>query len=251
MKIVDAFIFYNELKMLEFRLKTLYEHVDHFVIVEATHTHKGNKKELYFEKNKEKFEQYADKITHIIVDDMPNDNKNPWINENHHRRCITRGLVKLKLNDEDIVSICDADEIPDPLIFRKIKKQELIISSFISLQQDMYYYNFKCRQIEKWLKSKITSFRFCKSNDIEQIRHLRDNIVEKGGWHLSNFGDVSFIKNKIMNYAHQEFNNHKYLKKIEKRMHNGEDVFGRSSNPFEKIEIKDNDYLPEHYKMLL
>eukprot|EP00854_Cymbomonas_tetramitiformis_P008172 gene8172-9705_t len=95
------------------------------------------------------------------------------------------------------------------------------------------------------------TYGYCKMNDIEKIRHLQGNIIEKGGWHLSNFGDAEFIKNKIRNYSHQEFNNHKYLKKIEKRMHNGEDVFGRSSNPFEKISVEDNDYLPEHYKMLI
>jgi len=38
-----------------------------------------------------------------------------------------------------------------------------------------------------------------------------------GGWHLSYFGDINFIKNKINNFAHQEFNNNNFtdIKKIE------------------------------------
>ena len=40
--IVDSFIFYNELDMLEFRLTELNDVVDYFVIVEATHTFSGN-----------------------------------------------------------------------------------------------------------------------------------------------------------------------------------------------------------------
>ena len=38
MKIVDCFIFYNELDMLEFRLKELNDIVDYFVLVESTYT---------------------------------------------------------------------------------------------------------------------------------------------------------------------------------------------------------------------
>ena len=45
--IIDTFMFYNELDMLEFRLKELNSVVDKFVIVEATQTFVGNKKKLY------------------------------------------------------------------------------------------------------------------------------------------------------------------------------------------------------------
>lgn len=45
-KIVDAFPFYNELDMLEFRLKELWDTVDHFVLVEATVSYVGNPKPL-------------------------------------------------------------------------------------------------------------------------------------------------------------------------------------------------------------
>jgi len=53
--LVDAFIFYNELKMLEYRLETLYNDVDYFVLVEATKTFTNNDKPLYFNENKERF----------------------------------------------------------------------------------------------------------------------------------------------------------------------------------------------------
>ena len=51
-KIIDCFIFYNELKMLYYRLDTLYNYVDYFILVEARYTFANNPKELYFEKNK-------------------------------------------------------------------------------------------------------------------------------------------------------------------------------------------------------
>ena len=55
MKIIDCFIFYNELDMLELRLNELYDVVDHFVLVESTKTFVRNDKELYFENYKERF----------------------------------------------------------------------------------------------------------------------------------------------------------------------------------------------------
>jgi beta-1,4-mannosyl-glycoprotein beta-1,4-N-acetylglucosaminyltransferase len=45
MKIFDCFPYFNEKEILELRIKTLYEHVDGFVIVEADRTHSGNFKE--------------------------------------------------------------------------------------------------------------------------------------------------------------------------------------------------------------
>lgn len=54
--LVDTFMFYNELDVLELRLRTLEPYVDKFVIVEAEVNHVGGPKELFFEKNKERFE---------------------------------------------------------------------------------------------------------------------------------------------------------------------------------------------------
>ena len=39
--LVDAFMFYNELDILELRLETLDKYVDHFVLVEAEVEHLG------------------------------------------------------------------------------------------------------------------------------------------------------------------------------------------------------------------
>ena len=45
-KIIDCFIFYNELDLLEYRLNILNDVVDYFVIVESTHTFVGKEKVL-------------------------------------------------------------------------------------------------------------------------------------------------------------------------------------------------------------
>ena len=55
MKIIDCFIFANEVELLKYRLAVLYNVVDKFVIVEARHTFSGIEKELSYNKNKKLF----------------------------------------------------------------------------------------------------------------------------------------------------------------------------------------------------
>jgi beta-1,4-mannosyl-glycoprotein beta-1,4-N-acetylglucosaminyltransferase len=48
-KVIDCFTFYNEFKILDLRLAELKDVVDHFILVEATKTHSGENKRLYFD----------------------------------------------------------------------------------------------------------------------------------------------------------------------------------------------------------
>ena len=49
MKIIDCFIFYNELDLLTYRLNLLKNIVDYFIIVESTHTFIGKEKKIIFQ----------------------------------------------------------------------------------------------------------------------------------------------------------------------------------------------------------
>ena len=55
--IIDCFLFYDEFKMLDFRLAELNDHVDYFVLVESTTTYLNEPKRLYFEENKSAIRQ--------------------------------------------------------------------------------------------------------------------------------------------------------------------------------------------------
>jgi beta-1,4-mannosyl-glycoprotein beta-1,4-N-acetylglucosaminyltransferase len=259
-KIIDCFTFYNELDLLNYRLSILDDYVDYFIIVEATHTHVGNVKELYYEKNKEKFSKFSKKIINIIVDDFkyiqPNidiSKNQQWNNENHQRNCISRGLDKLKLNDNDIIIISDLDEIPDYQTLLKIKNNEIKIT-LNSLEQDFYYYNLNTKS-NNWYASKCISYEKYKELNLssEQIRQYKCNTIENGGWHLSYFGDSKFIQNKIKNFGHQEFNdsNITNIDNIEEKKNNSTDLFNRSYVKWNDILIYNNKYLPPKYDIYL
>lgn len=250
-KIVDGFIFYNELKMLEFRFKELYNVVDYFIVVESSHTFAGNKKEFYFDKNKNDFDEFKDKIIHVMVNDPPNTG-NAWDNELYQRRCINQGLQQLDLEMDDLIIISDCDEIPRPETLEKLKHNG-IGNTILSLEMEFYYYNFKCRVQQIWNLAKILSYeKYREIHDPEKIRQTKCPNIPNAGWHLSYFGDVNFIKNKIKNFSHQEYNNKMFLQddKIQNLIDNSEDLFFRNIK-INKVKIEDNHNLPHNYKLLL
>ncbi len=89
--IYDCFTYFNEIELLELRLKTLSDAVDYFVLVEANKSHAGEDKEFHFENNKNRVAEYLDKIIHVKVYDMPGSD-NAWDREGHQRNCIVRGM---------------------------------------------------------------------------------------------------------------------------------------------------------------
>jgi glycosyltransferase involved in cell wall biosynthesis len=259
-KIVDCFTFYNELDLLKYRLSILNDCVDYFILVEATHTHVGKEKPLVYQENKELFKEFNHKIIHIVVDDFlykyPNiniENREQWNNEIFQRNCIKRGLDKLKLNDEDVFTVTDLDEIPDPKILEKIKKNEINID-VVTIELDFYYYNLNSKINCSWHLSKMISYKKYKELGFscEQIRQMQlCEIIPTAGWHLSYFGDEKFIKNKIENFAHQEYNIEKVKNEnnILNSIKNNKSIYNGS--PIVNVEIKDNENLPPKYDKYL
>lgn len=268
MKIIDSFIFYNELDLLYYRLSILYDYVDKFILVESTHTFTGNTKPLFYMENKDKFQKFNDKIIHIVVNNMPyqypniNYNSNhQWINEYHQRNYIIEGLKQLItqqfINDEDIILTSDVDEIPNPNILIQAKNNTLIFehNTLNRLALDMYYYNlyYRIGEGSNWHGIKLLTFdTFKKINlSFQQMRVWEYNnhvpIIQNGGWHLSYFGNIDFIINKIRSFSHQEYNNENYLNKTQliDKIKNGVNFLNNTDLVY--IPIEENHNLPYKY----
>lgn len=259
-KIVDCFIFYNELEMLTYRLNILNDTVDYFVLVESIHTFVGKEKSLFYQENKQLFEKFNHKIIHIIVDDFPHKypninikNDEQWINERYQRDCISRGLDKLSLQNNDVITITDLDEIPNPKILEQIKNNEIVVDINI-LEMDFYYYNLNSKMDHLWHHAKMFTFKKYNELNIEcdKIRFYNCPIIKNAGWHLSYFGNEKFIKNKLENFSHQEYNKVEFVdeKLIEQRVKSGKDLFDRPTSII-NIPIEDNDNLPPAYDIYL
>jgi beta-1,4-mannosyl-glycoprotein beta-1,4-N-acetylglucosaminyltransferase len=272
MKIVDCFIFYNELKLLQFRMNYLYDYVDHFILVESSLTHAGNPKPFYFEENKHLFQPYLDKIVHIKVTndidtqrqfklsfrksiaDKKNKSEECIRRGNFQRNCIERGFKVLNLADEDIIISYDADEFIDRNTIARLRSNGL--NGIYALDQDLYYYNLTCKSNFGWNLPNVMNYGSYKNfKNLAFIRANADKppILEKSGWHFSYFGNVDFIIDKIKQSADQTFNTSEFLNRenILKKLKNGEDLFGRNYDNFRIIPIEQNTYLPDGYELLI
>ena len=198
--IVDTFMFYNELDVLELRLTVLDPQVDLFVLVEAEVNHVGGSKELFFENNKDRFTKWLPKIRHVIVrkDECPTD-ADPWSREKYQRACILRGL-DLVPNDA-LVMVSDLDEIPD---LKNIHSNALP-SPVCAVHMYMFEYSFKYLFTgEAWIGTVMTSCKLFKEYGPNYFRENRwkFHIFQNSGWHLSSFGNSKHVYNKLQTYAH-------------------------------------------------
>jgi beta-1,4-mannosyl-glycoprotein beta-1,4-N-acetylglucosaminyltransferase len=204
--LVDTFMFYNELDILELRLELLDRYVDRFVLVEAEVNHVGGAKELFFQKNKERFAKWLPKIEHVIVtaEEAPKD-PNPWSREKYQRECILRGLDGVP--DESIVMISDVDEIPNLDIIQFEKLEHI----FTSVHMWMFEYSLDYLFTgEPWFGTVITNVGVLRGAGPNKLRDGRWKFpcVKYAGWHLSSFGTPIHVWNKMQTFAHAKDGHH-------------------------------------------
>lgn len=251
--IIDGFIFYNELELLEIRLYELEPVVDKFVLVEATHTHQGHDKPLYFDENKSWFQRYN--VQHIVVPTLHP--KEPtaqevWRNEDWQRNHIADGMTDFR---DDVGMISDVDEIPSREFIAQLPK----IRTAMKVRQRMSYYAMNTVSPDmEWYGTMIAPTITIKRVTPQALRNcIHDPATPSnfglGGWHFSYLGTPEFIADKLQNFTHSEYNKPEFTNpdKIRELIANGKDILGRGYK-FEKIESTFYPHLvkedPERFK---
>ena len=230
MKIYDCFMYFDEELVIDTRLNYLNPYVDYFVIVESCYTHKGDRRELKFDINT--FKEFKDKIIYKVYDLIPNkiqkvsneDNEdtksykyimNALQRENGQRNYISEGIKEA--NEEDLILISDADEIPNLSNINLKKVNEKIIL----FKQDMFYYKFNlklpnliwsgtkaCKKKNlispQWLRNvKDRKYSFYRLDTLlSQTKYTSIRFVSDGGWHFSNIKSAKEIEHKLKSYLH-------------------------------------------------
>ncbi|MBY0477404.1 MAG: hypothetical protein K2Q24_07135 [Chitinophagaceae bacterium] len=246
MKVFDCFTFFNELDLLELRLKLLNEVVDHFVIAESNLTHAGKPKPYHFEAAKERFAQWMDKIIYIPLQQTTEGltfdehltgytpTSAAWQLENGQRNALAQ--VHGFIADDDKVLLSDLDEIPNPRVLKGLSVPETPVS-FAML---FHYYFLNCQNTgtERWWSGSIlSSGKFYKQTTPQLLRDNRNNYkrIKKAGWHFSYLGGVEKIKYKIQSFAHTEFNKEEFVNdaQILKAITEGTDLFNRPGTAYQ------------------
>jgi beta-1,4-mannosyl-glycoprotein beta-1,4-N-acetylglucosaminyltransferase len=241
--IYDCFLFFNELEVLDLRLRVLDSVVDHFVLVESTTTFTGKPKELLFEKNKDRFAKWLPKITHVVVEDSPNPTSasDAWNVEHFQRNAIERGLIDAPAASRIMVS--DVDEIPNPWSVTYYGD----MGGVVGFPMSLYYYYVNCQQVQIWWGTVMAS-----KNDMgppQYLRNRRNNCSiqsSKLGWHFSFLGDVTRIQEKLGAYSETQTNTTTISSAdhIQHCLDTGADLFSRPDEWAQKKFVQLDDTYP-------
>ena len=253
MKIIDSFIFFNELELLEMRLNILNDVVDYFVLTESPFTVSGNEKPLYYENNKDRFGKLNDKIIHNITEEIPNNFDHIIEKTKDHvaykdldpygtrfidlpirfqravynRNASAFGIEKSGASDDDIIITSDADEIINPYILEDVDWFDPN-NHYVTLC-NAYYYKLNFLYQDDWMGSRICTWKHLKSTTIDQLRQDHKNAyrIEQGGWHFSFLGDAENFKLKLASYEHTENNIDTVISNAEEKIEKGLDPLNR------------------------
>lgn len=277
--VYDCMPFFNELDILDMRLHIMDPIVDYFVIEESDVTFSGQKKDMIFDQNRERFKEFLDKIIYVPVTNCPvgiGTHEMDQFQKDH----LLEGIKNCA--PDDIIIFSDVDEIPNPKLlvslYDKIEPDKIY-----HLAQRMFYCFLNMEETSgnllsnsgefagfegsdrQWLGTKIFRYQALKGRGFFDLRDkaAKENGVRvpDGGWHFGYMGGdketnlAKRVSDKVVAAAHQEYNEKEILVQIVDRIHTGQDIFGREAK-FERVEIDDSfpAYLREHlseYKYLL
>lgn len=208
MRVIDTFIFNNELDALEIRLHELKDVADVHIIAEFPLTFQGKEKPLYFQKHSmdPRFSKFANKIVHLdmSVGDIKKvlgDFKVPNRTEKLQRKMILDLLRTMKATGKDDVIIhSDSDEIPSAAAIRQFISsgvdRSVIVTGLYRYFFNLYFQDWKHLFVVKGSVLKevscLDTFRKQTVNKWSRIR---------GGWHFSPVGNFDFILQKYQTFS--------------------------------------------------
>jgi beta-1,4-mannosyl-glycoprotein beta-1,4-N-acetylglucosaminyltransferase len=228
--IYDCFLFNNELDLLQIRLEELYDVVDYFVLCECATTFAGERKELHYALNKERFKAFHEKIIHFVIPDPPSSSyiTNPANPEKKVSQFWQRNQMAVSFQqakDHDLILISDLDEIPRSEVLADVYKlcywgncvvffDQQWYQLFLNLRVSGHHSQVFARQKsfhnvnnERWLGTfSSTALRLRKiyNSDINAVwsmkwgqRSLSEQVFRDAGWHLSYMGGIDGVLKKF------------------------------------------------------
>jgi len=245
-KVYDCFLFFNEFELLKVRLHEMSPFVDKFVLVEAAETFRGDPKPLYFAENQHLFNDYKDKIIHIVVEGHYEDDAR-FHRERYQRNQMLRGLKNC--HPSDIIFISDVDEIVRrddiPKIVEALKSKKV---KTVLCEQRMYLFYLNRFQ-SLWPGTVATTFKEIQKTYgsqptlVRKKRSKRDPfILKNSGWHFSYMGGVEQMMKKIAAFSHFEIDTPEHRQSYIEQF--------KSEQPLEVIDSSFPLYVIEHQEDL-
>ena len=234
--IIDLIPFNGE-PITKLRLNYLEHAVDLFILVEASHTFTGIKKDYYY---LDKYKHWYDyllkknKVLVVKIDDFPSNitisdsaelhkalhgliNITPekeliWYREYYQRQYGLEVISKHFQHDHKYILISsDADEIPKVEIVQKLRLLYKTLSDRPrSLEMLLFTYSFKWLKFNQlWYKAFVVNDKYIRSNNINiNLSAIRNDLslktIKNAGWHCSNFMSSHELYRKMISFSHSK-----------------------------------------------
>jgi hypothetical protein len=238
--IYDCFTFFNEADVLAIRLAELRSVVHVHVLAESVETFTGKPKPLHFQERM--FEQAKGSTISILeVGKMP-DNLTAWDREARQRNALAVGVMAGQ--DDDVVIISDADEIPRAEVVANYRPSDGIVG----LVMPNHYYRLNTPGGGTVNRARICTVRHVKEMGCHDIRcYEPDKYIDDAGWHFSYLGDADHIAHKLKSFSHTEYSGDEFTNRehLDHCIAHGIDPFRRGER---YLPVAIDDKYPAHVR---
>lgn len=210
-RIFDCFMFSNELDMLHGRLTELKDVVYKHVLVEMPVTHIGKPKPLYYTEHRDEFKEWHDKIVHVVGHPagnlMPDGTYAEAMKLEHWHRQQAWTSIQDDVQDDDILWLLDADEIPS------IAAARWRGTTAASLEMRLFCFAVNYEYVNSPLVQAVIArgsyVKKCVAEGygLGDIRDQRDTLsmIPRGGWHLSWMGGLEAQRWKLQDCSPHQY----------------------------------------------
>ena len=225
-RIINAFIFFDEIDLLEIRLHELDPVVDLFVIVETLCHNASNAKKpqcLSMKNWDNVVRPFAHKVEYSVISHLeprydsnsPSEgwksNLSAWEREKNQRNMIMPAVIAAGAHPDDVLILTEGDEIPRAATLQA--HRDILHTGIHQLQMDFFYYNVNRLVTEPWAISHAGTVK--QIQDAGGLAAVHATVGGRGngeggkypwirdcGWHFSTFGTLEHIKQKFSGFAH-------------------------------------------------
>lgn len=200
-KIVDTFMFNNELDMLECRLTEIGDAVDYVIAVEADVDHQDHPKPYHLTDNLSRFDAWADKLIVVRATGLPTIAENPdaWAREHAQREGVATGLLEVGAETDWVILHGDCDEIPKALVVRNLRPD-----GYRSLAQRGHFWSLRWQYPYAWHGTVAARLGHIDSFGAMRDRRNTCRAIPDAGWHLSWLGTAEQAMTKVGSFCHPE-----------------------------------------------
>ena len=233
--VVETFLFYNELDLLELKLEYTTS-VDRFLILEFPTSNSRMPRRMHFEENKERFKKYGDRVVHRIIYENCT---GLGLGLYHARRQFLVSEAKTLFSDDDVMIFSDPDVILRPECISKI--QPHLNNQLLSSWRSYYLNGF-------WGDGMYPFTSATRLGNIETMESYypkpSEVSIQNCGWHFSKLGGVQGIIDNVTGYPHADLDREdlKNPEAIADRIKNGITWDGRTD-----YRIYYRPFIPEDY----